>query len=267
MNTEHQESSQEGQPENPAESVVGTAISEEDYRYDPAEDAEWYPPVACTLSEYALMSVGINPHKYIVLPVLIDAEDRMRYAVFPWATVARAIAERDKLLMDGREELASIRHERLRDGVLQVLIPTSETYKEVPGHVQKFLFTALEEFAANQGWGRIADQVRIRRRYASSASAAAALLVEKLMERQGDDQLRRLTVAVEAYRRIYEDGEVPPSATDQVEALIERLWAERCAEPPKSKEVKCIAYMLKTVRGSGPGRRVGARDQRPRRRG
>lgn len=265
MDTENQESSQEDQPGNPAE-PVGTAISEEEYRYDPAADAEWYPPVACTLSEYALMSVGINPHKYIVLLAFINADDRMRYAVFPWATVARAIAERDKLLMDGREKLASIRYERLRDGVLQGLIPTSEIYKGVPGHVQKFQFTALEDFAANQGWERVADQVMIRRSCPSSASAAA-LLVEKLMERQGDDQLRRLTVAVEAYRRIYEDGEVPPSATDQVEALIERLWAERCAEPPKSKEVKCIAYMLKTVRGSGPGRRVGARDQRPRRRG
>ena len=247
----HQED--QGQPESTAQ-TVGNVVSEAEYRYDPEQDSDWYPPVACTLSEFALLSVGVNPHNYIVSLAFIEAEDRMRSAVFRREVLDGVISERDRLTMDGVERLAAVRHEKLRDAVFQGIIPMAEAYKNVPERFQKFSFNVLKSFAGKMRWGFWEEQV-------SETSTAqqlspASLLIEQLTARTGWDSMPRLLVVLEAYRRIYEEHKISEGATlEEKVQLVKDLWQERAGKPLDDTPAHCLTYVLHTTLASKPGRR------------
>ena len=229
---------------------MGNVVSEAEYRYDSAEDSYWYPPVACTLSEFALLSVGVNPHKYIVLPAFIEEEDRMRSAVFPWVVLDGVIRGRDRLIMDGRELIAGALYEQLRKAVLQENIPTAAAYKGVPEQFQNFSFKVLKGFAEEN------LQKLLRGQPGPSAAkqpSPVSLLIAQLAARTGGDAMPRLLVVLEAYRRIYEEHQ---ALTEEEEhQLLKDLWRERTGKILKPTPVKKLAYVLKTIHDSDPGRR------------
>ncbi len=229
----------------------GGDLPEEGYRYDPAADPYWYPPYDCTLSEFALLSAGIDPHRYVVVLAFIEELDRMEPAVFHSTVLDHSIRGSDRLTFGGRERTACALYARLRGAVMQEEIPTATVYKKAPEPYRRFRFAVLKAFAEAHFPNLLlvgADT------HEPPHPSPASLLIEALAARTGDDAMPRLLVVLEAYRQIYEENQSVAEA--DIVPLLQRLWRERTVETLAETPARMhLAYVLKTVGRTNPGRR------------
>lgn len=254
MSTEHQESSQEGQPETPAESVVGTAISEEEYRYDPAADPDRFPPDACTISEFVLLSLGVHPRRYLVRP-FIDRLGSPTHVVTFSARLGLRLSEEDALHMDGKEIQAATRYDQIYRALVVGVLTKPEEQFGGQIHLWMLRYEDLRNFALTRRWSLPPYMTRGDASGDDTADtdqlSPASQMLRALRQRTGDTRLTNLENLIALYRMLYEEGEGIPLAKPE-EVIKEAM--DRVGAGTSQNLTTCFTRMLRTEAHSRGGR-------------
>lgn len=240
------------------------ALREEEYGYNPAEDIDGFPPVACTISEFVLLSLGIDHRKFLV-GQYANAKGDIEHVIVRSDCLGLAISPSDILSMDGKERQAASRYNQINRALTLGVLTEPKRRMGEQRHLWWLSYKELRQFAMTMRW-RLPPYMTMegggeQGTADSSDVSPAFLFLEHLLQRQGDDQLRKLTVLIEGYIKIHEQGEALSSAEDEVEAILKGIHERRYHEPLSSTPAKHLARTLKTVGDSSPGRPSGRQDR------
>jgi len=242
-------------------------LREEEYGYNPDEDIDGFPPVACTISEFVLLSLGIDHRKFLV-GQYANARGDIELGIVRSDCLGLAISSSDILAMDGKERQAASRYNQINRALALGVLAEPGNRMGEQRHLWWLPYVELRQFAMSMRWELPTymkmDSRDEQRTTDSSAVSLAFQFLEHLLERQGDDQLQKLTVLIEAYIRIHEQGEALSSAENDVEVILKRLHDTRYHKQLGDTPAKHMARILKTVRDSRRGRPLGSRDSAPR---